>query len=271
MSGCRMWVGGAVGMVVLWSAAPAWGQAEAAGVYYGDGLRHLAEGRYGEALIDLHRAYGISGRAEVLAEVVGAYDAIGHCSAARQQLELYESRHPEAAAPGLKRCARSGEVELACGSVGAEVEINEAFEARCGHTLELAPGSYQVRQKGAEASEVEVVASSEQRVELAEPPPIKGAVARLRGPGLFGTDVQRLRPSAPAYTVYQSADGLYQIWMRPAGDARRYEAMPRVEIVCPDEGGEQVDAGCLWLRELRQQSGYTDNPTRLEVVVPRVP
>lgn len=270
MSGCRVWVGGAVAVLMFWSAAPAWGQEEAAGVYYGDGLRQLAEGRYEEALVDLYRAYGISGRAEVLSAVVGAYDAMGHCGAARQQRELFEARHADEVAPGLKRCARSGEVELACGSVGGAVEISASIEARCGDTLELAAGTYQVRRRGAEAIDVDVEAGSAQRVDLMEPPSPKGAVARLRGPGLFGTDVQRLRPSAPAYTVYQSADGLYQIWVRSAGDERRYDAMPRVEIVCPDDAGERVDPGCLWLRELRRQSGYTDNPTRLEVVVPRV-
>lgn len=271
MRGGRGWVGGVVGALALLVSVPAWGQQEAeAGVYYGDGLRHLAEGRYGEALVDLHRAYGIAGEPEMLEAIVGAYDAMGLCEAAMHQRDFYGIRHGQASAPGLKRCLRVGQVEPICEGGEGRVVVDATFEVGCGQRVLLAEGSYQMAQGGGEVVEVAVEAESSQQVELKEPPPIKGAVARLRGPGLFGTDVQRLQPSAPSYTVYQSADGLYQLWVRPADEARRYEAVPRVEIVCPDDAGEQVDAGCAWLRELRRRSGYTDNPTRLEVVVPRV-
>ncbi|RDV40024.1 hypothetical protein DV096_05560 [Bradymonadaceae bacterium TMQ3] len=271
MRGGLGWVGGVVGALALLVSSPVWGQQDAGpGVYYGDGLRHLAEGRYGEALIDLHRAYGIAGRPEVLEAIVGAYDAMGFCEAATRQRELYVERHGQASAPGLERCLRVGQVEPICEGREGRVLIDAMFEVECGQSVMLAEGRYRMAWDGGDSVEVEVEAERSQQVELKELAPIKGAVARLRGPGLFGTDVQRLQPSAPSYTVYQSADGLYQLWVRPADQARRYEAVPRVEIVCPDDAGEQVDAGCAWLRELRRRSGYTDNPTRLEVVVPRV-
>ncbi|TXD38896.1 hypothetical protein FRC98_00390 [Lujinxingia vulgaris] len=272
MRGSRVWVGGVVGGLMLVWSMQAWGQQDAsAGVYYGDGLRNLAEGRYAEALVDLHRAYGIAGEPEMLEAIVGAYDTIGLCDAAMRQRDFYGIRHGQASAPELKRCLRVGQVEPICEGEGGRVVVDATFEVACGQRVILAEGRYRLEHPdGGERVEVEVEAGSVQRVELEEPLPVKGAVARLRGPGLFGTDVQRLQPGAPAYTVYQSADGLYQIWVRPAAAARRYEAVPRVEIVCPDDAGEEVDAGCVWLRELRRRSGYTDNPTRLEVVVPRV-
>ncbi|RAL24873.1 hypothetical protein DL240_01295 [Lujinxingia litoralis] len=263
----------AMGATVVLGAAPVLAQnAVEAGVHYGDGLRHLAEGRYAEAVVELHRAYGMAGEAGMLAQVIEAYDAMGHCEAASRQLVLYGERHGSGGAPELKRCARSGVVALTCAPRGEAVRVNGAFVVGCGQEIRLPEGRHRLEREGGQALEVEVQADARIRIEPAAGTPLKGGVARLGGPGLFGTDVQRLPAVSPAYTVYQSADGLYQIWVRRAGESgRRLEDVPRVEIVCPDGEDGESDPGCLWLRELRRSSGYTDNPTRLEVVVPRMP
>lgn len=258
------------------------------GVVYGDGLRHLAEGHYEAAVRELFRAYGMRPSAQVMSLIIDAYDAMGNCEAVERQLQFFDRSHKGEEPPKKQRCRVTGELLVECGRQGTvEIYINGTPRGRCGEvwkvpaeeelTVSLADGTVArtVRLEICGREHLTLV-SQPRLAEVTRLPGFEGHVERL--PAVVGdaAQVPRLSVPAAAYTVFQSEDGIYQVWMRqsqPVASVDESNGAPRVEIICPDDAPDgEVERGCLWLRELRRRSkGTPDNPQRYEVVVPRIP
>lgn len=264
-------------LVVLWAtASPVWAQSVSAdeqpaserdyGIYYGDGVRHLAEGRYDEAVDDLFRAYGLGPSAHVMELIIDSYDSMGHCDAARRQIGFFDARHGDEGEPQLDRCAQTGQLVIDCDAVGRRVQINRHRRARCGEVVEVPAGEdHRIAWSGARFGKPVSVAAGERRHVKASPdddeftaddisvsrlPGLVGQVARLPGHRRSTPDVPRL-PSLgeSSYRVYETSDGIYQVWsVHPRSE--RSPGQTDVEIVCPEDApnGEE-EAECVLLRE----------------------
>lgn len=260
------------------------------GIYYGDGLRHLAEGDHEAAVEALFRAYGMSQRADVMALIVRAYDEMGHCDAVQRQMVFFDEVHGDDGEEiGIERCAEVGEVTVVC-EEGGFVRVERARWVPCGRTLKVPAGeTVRFRLGGVgDGESVEVgpgqrreVTLGEATEERANEPSVSPAqiarlsrwTARVDRLAQSGARVPRIGEGGPAYRVYRTSDGLYQVWFRREGQESPART-PRVEIICPEDAPEgEVDEGCSYLRELRDRDGPNQGstPRRYEVVVPRVP
>ena len=246
------------------------------GVYYGDGLRHLAERRYDSALKALFRAYGMEPSAHVLELIVESYDAMGDCEAVDRQLQLLKERHDEEG-PSLTRCEETGEVVITCGDhPGEYVEVDGRRRGRCGSAISLAAeqthyiqlseavdGEYVSVEAGArEVMGLDSMSDSAVVEQLSES---VAQVRRLPVGISEGIDIPRLpTPRRVGYRIQEAEDGLYHILSGEDDDGVVGGA--QVEMICPDDASDQ--AQCVWVRE--RDSGDGDGQS-YEIYVPRLP
>lgn len=240
-------------------------ESEAYGLYYGEGLQHLAEGRQARAVDLLFRAYGLAPSAAVMELIVEAYDRMGHCEAAERQQEYYRRVYgdDDASAPGLDACETTAELTADCRSSRRAMVVNDGLKLRCGESARVpANRSLRVEWRGSEEIEqVELQPQQQLGVEPAEPsaesqarvariPGLEGAVPRLPFELDDSADVPRLTlPSGfdhSPYRVVQTSDGLFRIWsVRETGETA--EEAAEVQIICP-EGSDGEDLDCILLR-----------------------
>ena len=251
---------------------------EAYGMYYGNGLRHFAEGRHGKAAEALFRAYGLEPSAHVMELIVDNYDQMGHCGAARRQQSFFERRYDESASPELERCNETGKLIVECGDVERSVTINDDIEGRCGEAVEVPAGQQHRVVDDEKGVRKRVVVEADARrdvsfegddteAEVVMIPEAAGDVPRLPFQPRLTADVRRLPfelddgPEVPRltlpsdfdggyYRIVQTSDGLYRIGT-PEGEAgAEPQEGANVEIICPDDApdGEKTP-DCVWLRE----------------------
>lgn len=244
------------------------------GMYYGDGLRHLAERRHEEAVKALFRAYGIQPSAHVMELIVEAYDELGDCGAVRRQVEFLERHHDEESPP-LKRCDDTGEVVVKCqGKPGEYALIDGRRRVQCGEVIEVPAGeSHYVRWSVAgDPKRVTVEEGGREAVrfgaaEVEIPGPI-AQVRRLPVGVTEGLSVPRLpSPTLEEYRIYEADDGLYHIWAAEDGAASGEEGA-QVEMICPEDASDR--AQCVWIRE-RGEPAKGEEATRYDIFVPRLP
>lgn len=271
----------AVGMVPVKEALAADGGEAVSGeygIYYGDGLRYLAERRYDAAVKALFRAYGMKPSAEVMELIVEAYDAMGHCDAVERQVEFLERQHA-GARPVTERCGESGTLMVECAATGNDqIEVGRWRRARCGEVIAVpANAPHRVAwSDGGESTEVTVEAGQSKTVafgaetKTAKVEPLPGIVAQVRRlPVGFdeGVEVPRLPASRiGGYRIRESDDGLYHIWA-PRGGVAPAEKGAEVEMICPEDASDH--ANCVWVRERRDVEG-NDGRGQFEIFVPRL-
>lgn len=244
------------------------------GMYYGDGLRHLAERRPEEAVEALFRAYGIQPSAHVMGLIVEAYDQLGDCDAVRRQVAFLESHH-DGEAPALDRCGDTGEVVVKCqGKPGEYAVIDGRRRVRCGEVVEVPAGeAHYIRWSFAgDPERVTVEEGKRQQVSFGssqvEIPGLVAQVRRLPVGVTEGISVPRLpSPSLEEYRIYEADDGLYHIWAAEDGAASAQDGA-QVEMICPEDSSDR--AQCVWVRE-RGEVAKDEEPTGYEIFVPRLP
>lgn len=171
--------------------------------YYGDGMRHYAEGRHDEAIAHFYRAYALRPSAHLLKLIVRTHDFMGHCSAARHQLDHFEREHPKDSPPRLQICRAPGILEVACAKGVEEVVVDDTIRTRCGTSIAVPAGTHKVRSADGGPASVIVVKSgqtSEAKVEAGDSKKSFQKIPLLE-------DDER-------YIVIRSPDGLYQLWVR---------------------------------------------------------
>lgn len=180
-------------------------EAAAYAKFYGDGMRHYAEGRNEEAIANFYHAYALRPSALLLKLIVRTHDFMGHCSAAQLQLEHFGDKHPNKKPPRLQICRDPGRLQIACARGVEEVVIDDSIRTRCGKTLALPPGEHRVRSVTGGPAEIVVVKA--------------GETVELR---VDEVDARRSKTFAKVpllednerYLVIQAPDGLYQLWVR---------------------------------------------------------
>lgn len=264
-------VGAAVPVQASELEGPTGAAGESFGVYYGDGLRHLAEGDHAAAVRALFRAYGLEPSAEIMELIVEAYDRMGHCGAAARQLDFFERHHDDQPAPELGECAETGELTIDCGGDEAGMIVGGAVEVDCGETVDLPAGRVRrgVWKESGETMELEVEAGERRDVQFGGDEP-DAEVARIPVETEFEGEVSKLpfefdeTPEVPRltlpedfdprrYRIFETTDGLYEVW-RAAEGAEGPEGDAEVDLVCPDDAPDgETDEECLWLREKLEQ------------------
>ena len=257
------------------------------GVYYGDGLRYFAEGRFDAAVESLFRAYGMRPSESVMELIIDAYDSMGHCDAVERQTRFFRGSHDPDRRFELDRCAARAELIVSCQQAGRVIELNGQLRGGCAERLTV-PADEDLVVTIANTEFRQTISIAEGQREQLNPGEKRAVysqaqVKRLSGwatrvdrlPLYFGEQarVSRLSDPTAPYRVYESEDGIYQVWMRSEADEEADTVQPRVEIVCPEDAPDgQEEEGCQWLRELRQRTPEgTQRPQRFEVFVPRVP
>ncbi len=232
---------------------------ELRGIYYGDGLRHYAEGDYNQAVEALFRAYGLEPSPDVMALIVDAYDEMGDCRAARRQMSFVEKRYPESDIE-LRACESTGHLVAECDGVDESVTINGGIDAQCGTAIEVPADREHRVVWGTDAVEwSRVDADQRRRLEAPETssegvagverlPGVQGQVPRLPFELDDSPDVPRLTlPSdffQSHYRIIEAPDGIYRIWS-PATDSSEVESEADVDIICPDDADDAGDVeGC---------------------------
>ncbi|MBA2661276.1 MAG: hypothetical protein H0U74_03225 [Bradymonadaceae bacterium] len=244
--------------------------------YYGDGLRHYAEGNYVGAVENLFRAYALQPSAGVLRLIVRSYDFMGHCGAAQKQQVFFTEMFPRESSPKLQQCQETASLALECLPFGTPVTVNRFVETYCGAEIQVAPGKLYVESPAHVSAQTLIVKPGERAVAHIKVEAQKWSQSVARRSPI--AEVPRLQSSPSQYAVYQSPDGLYQIWVR--SDLRSdpdmvpldsYALQPRVEIVCAEDNLDE-ERGCLLLRQLQESSrGYTDDPLRHKMLIPKIP
>jgi hypothetical protein len=171
--------------------------------FYGDGMRHYAEGRNDKAIADFYRAYALKPSPLLLKLIIRTHDFMGHCSAASRQLDHFASKHPKLKAPTLQICRDPGFLTVNCPEGVTEVMIDEQIQLRCNQIIALPPGAHEVRALEGGPIKLAVLQASQQHTLTVEPP--KADVDYKKVPLL--EDDER-------YIVIKSPDGLYQLWVR---------------------------------------------------------
>jgi hypothetical protein len=185
--------------------------------FFGDGLRHLGEGRLSEAVEELFRAYAIDESPQTLSLIIGAYDRMGFCDAADVQRQLHADRHPESEPPRSQRCANTGQLRVECDRPAAPVRVDGRFEVACGQTVTLPAGEHHLVAASAAPVVVHVEADQTAQATVASPAPEQSSASpQVRKVAESSANVERLLGEL-AYTVYMSQDGLYQLVIHPHG------------------------------------------------------
>lgn len=233
------------------TSAPAMAESkDAYARYYGDGLRHYAEGDFGQAVENLFRAYALESKASTLGLIVTSYDKMGFCDAAKRQLGVHQLVHPEASSPELRQCASTGIVAITCKGPEADVTVDRQFHVSCGQRIALPTGEHQLSAERVDSPRHVVITEGQtEHVELVfSPAPTrwKTASSRTQVSKLSDASAQidRLERSELDYTVFQSQDGLYRIFIHPgsssAGGVLPLPLRPDVLRLC--DSGESFDA-----------------------------
>lgn len=217
--------------------------------YYGDGLRHFAEGDFAEAVEHLFRAYALEPEASTMGLIVASYDKMGFCDAAKRQLDVHRLVHPDAKAPSLDRCKATGTVAITCEGPEAPVTVDRQFQVACGQRVALPVGEHRLSAERIDAPEMVVVqkdqtanvalifAPAPERWKSAAKPP---AISKLPD---ANAKVARLEKGGLGYTVFQSRDGLYRVFIHPsAGDSGHLISLPlRPDVLRLCDSGDQFD------------------------------
>lgn len=252
------------------------------GIYYGDGLRHMAERRFDAAVEALFRAYGLQPSAHVMELIVEAYDAMGHCDAVGRQKAFLNRRHgAQTDEVALKRCEQTAEVVIDCRDMSkTSVEIGGVRRGGCGESVRVPAGErHRVEwDQGVVAEIIELEAGAQ--TTIASPRHGRPDVARLPGvvaevqPLPFdiddAIDVPRLAPREESreYRIYESSEGLYHI-LAPESQDSDFDRGVEVEMICPEEAPNRDE--CIWLRDRGDDADTgVGEQGRYEIYVPRL-
>ncbi len=215
--------------------------------YYGDGLRHYAEGDFEAAVENLFRAYALRAKASTMRLIVDSYDKMGFCDAASRQLSVYRMVHPDAPIPKLSRCGTTGTLQVQCEGPQAAITVDHQFDVTCGERVALPTGEHRLTSPRAKAP-VTVTLQKNQLASttvalLPAPKRWKAARAQVSKLGDIPINVARLGRAGPGYTVFQSPDGLYQIFIRPnaAGSGAVIPLPFRPDVLRLCDSGERFD------------------------------
>ncbi|QDG53223.1 hypothetical protein FIV42_21475 [Persicimonas caeni] len=217
--------------------------------YYGDGLRHYAEGNFSAAVENLFRAYAVEPEASTMGLIVASYDKMGFCDAALRQIDVHRLVHPDTKIPTLQRCKSTGTVTLACEGPEAAVIVDRQFEVACGQEVTLPVGEHRLsaeRSDGPKRVDVEKGRAKEIALKFS-PAPTRWKAA-VNSPSVSklsdgSAKVARLERAGLGYTVFLSNDGLYRVYIHPsAGDAGHVFSLPmRPDVLRLCDSGEQFD------------------------------
>ncbi len=254
---------------------------EAYAEYYGNGLRSYTEGNYVEAIDQLFRAFALQQSPDLLRLIIRSYDAMGHCDAAQKQRTFFQDLYPRDLAPPPDQCQSTAALTIECTPVRTPVTVNYVIDSYCGATLNLAPGNIHIESPSHGSSQSITLQKGEQataqiKLNAEKWPQIETVDASNHNQPLIR--VPRLPTRQSEYAVYQSRDGLYQIWVRAELRSEQdlsanpgFSIQPRVEIVCAEDGMDE-DRDCMFLRSIQERSPhYTDNPQRYRMSVPIIP
>jgi hypothetical protein len=232
--------------------------------YYGDGLRHYAEGDFGAAVQNLFRAYALDSKPSTLGLIVTSYDKMGYCDAAERQLGVHRLVHPDAGSPELIHCSSTGTVEIACKGPEADVTVDRQFQVSCGQRIALPVGEHRLSAERVDSPRrFTVQAGRTARVELAfAPAPTRWNTASSRTQSSKEPDavaqIDRLERGGLDYTVFESPDGLYRIFVHPgsaaSGGVLPLQLRPDVLRLC--DSGESFDPAsshCIPLQGMQIQ------------------
>ena len=241
---------------------------ESYGIYYGDGLRWLAEGEPDRAVKSLFRAYGLRPSGQVMTLIIEAYDEMGHCDAVERQRAMLEQEHPETPEMGLEYCEESVALELKCPDGEEPISLNGRRTLAC-HRVSRVPAGQELRLKGRESGQEQrhhLEAGEDHQLEW-EWNKRQVDIARLL---LSGGNIGRLGPQHDAEVPrvpsqrleshYDRSDGVFHVWQSDRVDDAEG---PTVELICPD-GTASSGERCILLRDDNGQRNY-------DVLVPRLP
>ena len=213
-----------------WAQQPAESDAALYARQLGDGMRFFAQGRYPEALEQLHRAYAQRAEPTTLKLIARTYDLLGHCSAARTQLELLALLHPKELASPLQRCARPASLQIDCSPDGWRVQVTPDIQVQCGQSILLPAGQYKLLAPDLEVIKTVQLAAEERQTVLLQLRPKKWTTSRLDERSQRVSRIERLGSAEDSpYLLIMSEDGLYQVW----SPAKR-------QVVCRQEAGKRV-------------------------------
>ncbi len=251
---------------------------EAYADFYGNGLRFYTEGNYVEAIDHLFHAFALRPSIDVLRLIVRSYDFMGHCDAAQKQRVFFQELYPRESVPPADQCKETATLTIDCTPTRTPVIVNHVIDSYCGATLNVVPGKVHVESSTHGSSQsisvnpgdtavVQIKLNAEKWSKVDAPANSSGLIR-----------VPRLPTRQSEYAVYQSRDGLYQIWVRAElrseqdlSNSPDFKMQPRVEIVC-SEDSEDAERDCMFLRSIQERSPhYTDNPQRHKLAVPIVP
>jgi hypothetical protein len=243
------------------SAQSSEGAEESYSAFYSKGMQAYVDGDYEEAIDLFYRAYGMDAKPVVARLIVRSYDFMGACDAARRQQEFYSAEHPDGKNVALQQCSNPARVQIECGGVTAPVVIDEHIEAACGETVSLPAGSHVLHSPALDSpATVDVEAGEARAVSLAVDPKKWAPATGDEHPRKWGVD----RVGSPKdgvdnedFSVYQSRDGLYRVWVRydllkdpdmHSGD----EDQPRVLRLCDvDQTYDDAEENCVPLEPLQ--------------------
>jgi hypothetical protein len=232
--------------------------------YYGDGLRHYAEGDFSQAVENLFRAYALESKASTLGLIVTSYDKMGFCDAATRQLSVHRMVHPDTTSPTLSNCASTGAVAISCKGPEAAVTVDRQFTVSCGQRIELSTGEHQLSAERVDSPRRVTVEEGEtESVELVfSPAPTRwktaSSEAKVSKLPDAAAQIDRLERGGLDYTVFQSQDGLYRIFIHP-GSASSGGVLPlplRPDVLRLCDSGESFDAkshSCVPLQGMQIQ------------------
>ncbi len=237
------------------------------GIYYGDGLRALAEGEPQEAVKALFRAYGLRPSGQVMGLIIEAYDDMGHCDAVQRQQAMMAVEHPDAESADLGSCGQSAELTVRCPDGEEAISIDGMRLVEC-HRRVTVPAGQKLRLRGVDSGDVQRLTLDDGQAhelswEVTEP---DVDIARLA----LGGDVGRLdsqqRADVPRVSgqrlrsEFDSRNAVYHVWQ---SESAGFEDRPTVELICP-EGTTSAGERCILLRDDGGERNY-------DVLVPRIP
>lgn len=238
------------GLCLTGTAAVAQESSDAYARYYGDGLRHYAQGNFSQAVENLFRAYAIMPKASTLGLIVGSYDKLGFCDAAARQLDVHRLVHPDTEAPVLNRCNQTGILAIACEGPVAAITIDRRFEVACDQEVALPVGEHHLSAERVDAPKKVVVTKGE-RIEIVlkftpAPKRWKSATGSAGVPKLpdSAANVARLEGEGGlGYTVFQTKEGLFRVFIHPGPtDPGQMISLPmRPDVLRLCDSGEQFD------------------------------
>lgn len=251
---------------------------EAYADFYGNGLRSYTEGNYVEAIDHLFHAFALRPSAEILRLIIRSYDFMGHCDAAQKQRVFFQEIYPREAVAPPDQCKQTASLTIDCTPIRTPVTVNYVIDSFCGATLNIVPGKVHVESPSHSSSQTLTVNPSENAIAQIKLNAEKWSKIDSSSHSSSLIRVPRLPTRQSEYAVYQSRDGLYQIWVRAElrseqdlSSSPEFKMQPRVEIVCAEDS-EDAERDCMFLRSIQERTPhYTDNPQRHKLSIPIVP